>query len=158
MSRIYVASSWRNGWQPFVVGILRDAGHDVYDFKNPRPGDNGFHWSAIDPEWKSWEPEEYRAALRHHPLALAGFNSDMHALSECQACVLVQPCGTSAHLELGWAAGAGKQTAILFPMDIGPSWFESAPPQEPELMAKIADDILLTKQELLLWAAIPVRR
>jgi len=49
---IYVASSWRNTHQPSVVAALREAGHDVYDFRNPRPGDHGFHWSMIDPDWK----------------------------------------------------------------------------------------------------------
>lgn len=46
--RIYVASSWRNKIQPSVVVALREAGHEVYDFRNPREGDTGFHWSDID--------------------------------------------------------------------------------------------------------------
>lgn len=33
--KIYVASSWRNTYYPSVVSALRDAGHDVYDFRNP---------------------------------------------------------------------------------------------------------------------------
>ena len=36
---IYVASSWRNTYYPEVVQALRDAGHEVYDFRNP-PTDN----------------------------------------------------------------------------------------------------------------------
>ena len=35
MAKIYVASSWRNVFQQDVVNILRDLGHEVYDFKNP---------------------------------------------------------------------------------------------------------------------------
>lgn len=35
MAKIYVASSWRNVFQQDVVDILRDLGHEVYDFKNP---------------------------------------------------------------------------------------------------------------------------
>lgn len=46
---IYVASSWRNPYQPVVVGELRFMGHEVYDFRNPEPGSHGFHWSEIDP-------------------------------------------------------------------------------------------------------------
>lgn len=38
MAKIYVASSWRNVFQQDVVGILRDLGHEVYDFKNPPHG------------------------------------------------------------------------------------------------------------------------
>ena len=35
---IYVASSWRNGYYPEVVAKLREAGHEVYDFRNPPSG------------------------------------------------------------------------------------------------------------------------
>jgi hypothetical protein len=121
--RIYVASSWRNQHQPDVVQCLRERGHLVYDFRNPRPGDNGFHWSEIDPNWKTWSPEQYRAALEH-PIAASGFSSDMKALDTSAATVLVLPCGRSAHLELGWAVGKGQKTAIL----MRPEGFE------PELM------------------------
>ena len=34
MARIYVASSWRDPYQPEVVAALREAGHEVYDFRN----------------------------------------------------------------------------------------------------------------------------
>ena len=36
---LYIASSWRNTYYPEVVQALRDAGHEVYDFRNP-PTDN----------------------------------------------------------------------------------------------------------------------
>jgi nucleoside 2-deoxyribosyltransferase len=110
--KVYVASSWRNVHQLTVVNILREAGHVVYDFKNPAPGSNGFHWSEIDPAWKGWTPEQFDQALKH-PIAAEGFRRDMNALQACDACVLVLPCGRSAHTELGWAAGAGKVTIVL---------------------------------------------
>lgn len=31
--RVYVATSWRNEFQPGVVAALREDGHEVYDFK-----------------------------------------------------------------------------------------------------------------------------
>ncbi len=124
--RVYVASSWRNEYQPLVVAHLRDSGFEVYDFKNPGPGDNGFHWSEISPTWQSWGPEEYREALTH-PLAENGFATDMDALVDADAVVLVQPCGRSAYLELGWAIGAGKLGIVLLSEAI-----------EPELMNKMA--------------------
>ena len=40
--KIYVASSWRNEYYPEVVEKLREAGHDVYDFRNPPSGDPVF--------------------------------------------------------------------------------------------------------------------
>ena len=39
---IYVASSGRNTYYPEVVQALRDAGHEVYDFRYPPTGDPGF--------------------------------------------------------------------------------------------------------------------
>ncbi len=123
--KIYLASSWRNDHQPSVLAALRAAGHEVYDFRNPAPGNDGFRWSEIDPNWQQWTPAQYQAAL-NHPIAERGFGFDMKALIECDACVLVLPCGRSAHLELGWAAGAGKITIVL-----------QLEPQEQELMVKM---------------------
>lgn len=137
MTRIYAASSWRNAQQQGVVTALRDAGHDVYDFKNPPHGDGGFHWSAIDPEWQNWSPAQYREHLLRSPIASHGFNADFRAMHWCDTCVLILPCGRSAHLELGWCAGAGKRTMIL--LSDG----------EPELMNLIADDIVLSIDELI---------
>lgn len=180
--RIYVASSWRNPWQLGVVALLREHGHDVYDFREPEPGVKGFSWSEIDPNWKRWTASEYRAALDAEP-ARIGFDRDLGALAWCEACVLVQPCGRSAHLELGWACGNGKRTAVLFPFGIdtptgsdgikahghsmsrhgGPCpgcgdldgcWLPASLDRiEPELMAKCADAILVHADELLPWVA-----
>ena len=136
MSYIYVASSWRNEIQPEIVRRLRSWGHHVYDFRNP-PGGTDFAWSAIDPNWEQWTPEQWREAL-DHPLALRGYVSDMSALRGCDTCLLVLPCGRSAHLELGWAAGAGKRTVIYVPVDH----------TEPELMVKMCDKILIGSKEL----------
>ena len=125
--KIYLASSWRNNKQPEVVEALRNEGHEVYDFRNPEPGNHGFHWSDIDQKWKNWSKEEFRSAL-FHPVAEKGFGLDMKSLMECDVCVLVGPCGRSAHLEAGYAVGAGKITYIL--ADEG---------EEPELMYRMAE-------------------
>lgn len=114
MSRIYVASSWRNKYQQGVVDALRAAGHQVYDFRNPRPGETGFGWHEIDPNWQNWSAEEYRRALAHR-IAAHGFVRDYDAMLWANAFCLVLPCGRSAHLEAGWACGAGKPTSIYIP-------------------------------------------
>lgn len=134
--KIYVASSWRNELQPMVVDVLRSSGHEVYDFRNPAPGNFGFSWSEIDPDWKSWTPEEYRDALTH-PIAERGFSLDFGAMQWADTFVCVLPCGRSAHLELGWAAGQGKKT-IVFLQDM-----------EPELMAKMCDHLCVSLEEVL---------
>lgn len=110
--KIYVASSWRNEKQPGVVRALRDAGHEVYDFRNPSEGDAGFHWSDIDPNWEGWSPEEFVRGLGH-PVAQNGFRKDFEAMKWADVFVLVMPCGRSAHLEAGWAMGQGKPTVVF---------------------------------------------
>ncbi len=136
MAKVYVASSWRNEKQPAVVECIRHEGHEVYDFRNPRGNDLGFHWSEIDKEWHNWTPEEYKEAL-WHPFAVAGFQSDMMAMIWADVFVGVQPFGRSASLELGWAAGMRKKT-ILY-LDNG----------EPELMVKMLDHICCSIDEVL---------
>lgn len=127
--RLYVASSWRNELQPGVVERLRQAGHEVYDFRAPAPGEDGFRWSEIDPAWQSWDREAYVQALGH-PIALHGYARDWAAMQWAEAVVLVQPCGRSAHLEAGWAVGAGKPVLVLL-----------AEGQEPELMLKLVQEV-----------------
>jgi len=134
--RIYVASSWRNTYQPAVVQVLRESGHEVYDFRHPAPGDDGFAWTEIDPAWLSWTPEQYRAALQH-PRAQVGFTHDQLALQRADVTVLVLPCGRSAHLELGYAAGVGQRTAVLM-----------LEPCEAELMYLLVDRVCLSIDEL----------
>lgn len=121
---IYVASSWRNHFQVAVVAALRAAdrqqpgrGLEPYDFKNP-PNNTGFHWGEVgmpsyDRETNTLVPfNEYQQALEH-PRAIEGFKSDFEAMQASDRCVLVLPCGRSAHLEAGWFAGAGRELYIL---------------------------------------------
>lgn len=110
--RIYVASSWHNGVQPDVVRGLRVAGFSVYDFRNPTDGNTGFAWTDIDPEWRSWTAEQMVEGLSD-PVAQDGFWLDFGAMRGCDACVLLLPCGRSAHLEAGYFIGAGKPVHIL---------------------------------------------
>jgi len=41
------------------------------------------------------------------------FHNDIKAMEACDACVLVLPCGRSAHTEAGWFAGRGKKTVDI---------------------------------------------
>jgi hypothetical protein len=132
--RVYVASSWRNEIQPMVVASARAAGHSVCDFKNPRPGEHGFHWSQLDPAWQKWSPEEFRNALEH-PIAKKGFGYDWSAMQWADSCVLVMPCGRSAHIEAGYFVGAGKRLVILLTSG------------EPELMYQMAGYLAVTVEE-----------
>ena len=137
MARIYVASSWRNPWQPEVVARLRSAGHEVYDFRNPADNPGGFRWSDIDDKWLDWSASEYIAQLGH-PVAERGFKADFDAMRWADVCVLVLPCGRSAHTEAGWFAGCGKRTIVYLPEK-----------QEPELMYKLFDAVTDSLEGLL---------
>ncbi len=134
--KIYVASSWRNPRQPRVVTALKAWGYEVYDFRNPKAGNKGFHWSEIDHLWQQWSPRQYRSGLEH-PLAIEGFELDKAAMLWAEVFVLVLPCGRSSHLELGWACGQGKPTIVLLDSQI-----------EPELMYKLATKVVLNLVEL----------
>lgn len=123
--KVYVASSWRNEYQPAVVKSLREDGNEVYDFKDS----DGFRWSEVDSEWTTWTPQKYLESLKH-PSAQRGFNRDMAALRNCDVCVYVMPCGPSASMEMGWAVAAGKLVIVYVPEL-----------REPDLMVKMAQEI-----------------
>ena len=129
MARIYVASSWRNAYFPEVVRRLREAGHEVYDFRNPPQGGHGFRWTDIDPDCAEWTFAQYAEGLTH-PAAERQFANDIDALEWADTCVLVLPCGRSAHTEAGWMAGAGKKVVVYIPERV-----------EPELMYKLFDGV-----------------
>lgn len=141
---VYVASSWRNPYQPAVCAILKSAGIDHYDFRNP-PNGAGFGWeelgdfAIID---GLADRDTYRAMLEH-PRAVEGFAADFAAMDKADTFVLVLPCGKSAHLELGWAVGQGKRTAILL-----------EDPIQPELMYRMVDHLSPSVHELLGWLGV----
>jgi hypothetical protein len=144
--KLYVVSSWRNSHQPAVVEALRASGHEVYDFRQPGPGEQGFVWSQVSQEWSSWSVRDFRLGL-HHPLARHAFERDRVALEECDRCILVLPSGMSAHLEAGWCAGRGKPVAVFAP-DF----------KEAELMYRLFDEgeatpLFETLEEVLAWLA-----
>ena len=128
--KIYVASSWRNKYYTEVVKRLREEGHEVYDFRNPPHGGHGFRWTEVDENAMDWTFEQYAEGL-YHPKAERQFAADLEALEWADTCVLVLPCGRSAHTEAGWMAGAGKRVIAYIPEM-----------SEPELMYKLFDAVV----------------
>lgn len=149
MSRIYLASSWRNSFHSLMVKWLRTRGHEVYDFTHRgvtlTPGTQecrGFAWSDIgapDPI-KSWTFSEFRRAITSQPLAASGYLSDLRHMEWADTCILLLPCGRSAHLEAGYMKGRGKRVIIMQP--------EAEKNFEPELMYLLADQICNDQYEL----------
>ena len=71
---------------------------------------------------------------------MEGFCHDYEAMESADAFCHGVKCVLPAHLEAGWAIGAGKPTCLL-PEDR----------QEPELMYKLADCIPLDVEDVLNW-------
>jgi hypothetical protein len=140
--KIYAATSWRNPFQPSVVEALRKENFEVYDFRHPVDGDEGFHWSEIDEEWRSWTPDQYIAHL-NHPLAERGFAHDENGLITSDAGVLILPCNRSSHLEAGYFYGAKKPLIIYIPKAVSMAEEGRGGSYDftPELMYKVTKHI-----------------
>jgi hypothetical protein len=121
--KVYVCSSWRNEHYPAVLAELREAGHQVWDWRNPPTGGNGFRWQDAGAEdyqhGDKISPQSWRSLLMS-PIAQAGFASDLSGMNWCDVGVLLHPCGRSAHLEAGWIAGRGKKVHVLAPEPVEP--------------------------------------
>lgn len=154
---VYVASSWRCHMQQAVVMTLQAAGIPCYDFRNPEGG-TGFSWSQVKtpdgPEsiryphlvkakGSDWESKDEYLRMIAHPRAQVGFEADFAAMQKADTFIMVLPCGKSAHLELGWAVGEKKRTAILLENPI-----------EPELMYKMVDHLSPNMMDLLAWLGV----
>lgn len=143
---IYVASSWANPIHIAVCAALKAAGLSHYNFKD----EEGFHWSEVMPGWAQAkqhregmvDPDVYLNALEH-PRARQGYVRDFAAMQAAHTFVLVLPAGRSSHLELGWAVGQGKRTAVLLD-----------DPCVPELMYTMVDFISPSLMDLLGWLGV----
>ena len=116
-----MASSWQNDVYPKVVETLRQAGHDVYDFRRQGGSDSNPSEMTSDRLLDFLDEPKIRSIFRN----------DMDALIASDAVVCVLPCGRSAHLELGYGIGAGKRTVLL--------WHDG---DAPDIMHKAVDSIV----------------
>lgn len=153
---VYVASSWRNPMQVAVCAALRSAGIPHYDFRNPEGG-TGFSWKEVQPGYDGprigTEPPREKGSdwvnintyyeMVEHERAIEGYEADFGAMQRADSFVMVLPCGKSAHLELGWAAGQGVHTAVLL-----------EDPMEPELMYRMCDYLSPNLFDLLGWLGV----
>ena len=90
----------------------------------------------MDENAPNWTFEQYAEGLSH-PLAEKQFKADLNALEWADTCVLVLPCGRSAHTEAGWMAGKGKRVIVYIPEMV-----------EPELMYKLFDKVVGSLEDL----------
>ena len=138
--KIYVASSWHNVEQPELVITLQHAGHEVYDFRHPKPGVGGFLWPEIDKNWSTWTPKQFIQQALLNQIAQKTFIYHKAALDWCDTCVLLLPSGRSAHLEAGYVVGQGKDLFTLLRIN----------KFEPELMYLLGNTCVTSIDELLI--------
>mgnify|MGYP001559182872 FL=1 len=130
---IYLIGSLRNPEIPKIGNKLREIGFEVFD-----------DWYAPGPKadeyWQAYENGKgstYKQALR----GLAGkhiFEFDVAHLSRADIAILVLPAGKFGHLELGWAAGKGKWTYVLFDKE----------PERYDIMYQFVNDIFFSREEM----------
>jgi nucleoside 2-deoxyribosyltransferase len=106
MANIYLATSWKNEHYYRVLTLLRDNGHEVYDFR-----EKGFVFSSIAPNLDLLTAAQ-QVELLKNPIAQEAYDKDKAALEWADILVLLYPCGSDAHLELGYIAGQGKFTIV----------------------------------------------
>lgn len=137
--KIYLASSWQNKEYEQVLNTLRLEGYETYDFKHPENKElSSFDWEKLDKEYNRWTCSDFKKAL-NHPETIKAFQKDFQAMQEADLCVLLLPCGRSAHSEAGWMKGKGKKVFIL---DLSEN-------PKPELMYRMYDDYLTDTMELI---------
>jgi len=147
MARIYLASSWRNPHHADFLGTLQALGHAVYDFKSKKhmpyagPAPTSFSWSELSDNWQTWVPSSYRYALVSQERAASGFLGDFRGMEWADTCVMLLPCGRSAHIEAGYMKGRGKRLIVAYPNDSREGF-------DPDLMYMLADHITIGKDEL----------
>jgi len=131
---VYLIGSLRNPEIPLIGNKLREQGYDVFD-----------DWFAggkiADDEWQAYETSrgrEYGTALRGYA-AEHVYNFDLHHLNRASVGVLVLPAGKSGHLELGFLAGQGKRTFVLF----------DKVPERWDVMYQFATNVAFSLDELI---------
>ncbi len=148
---IYVASSCKNTIEvPYLIQNLRrrlSTGTVIYNFLAPAPGVSGFLWNSVDPDHASWTHWAWLQAMKSTQ-ANAGYDRNFRAMRDADLCIVLLPCGRSAHLEAGWCAGQGKTLFIYGPVVKHETAF---PMWNQDLMYKLADG-LFTDQTVLTQA------
>ena len=138
---VYLATSWQNAYFRQICDYLHDFhGIDVYNFQATN---SEFHWSDILETMglKFFDPCLFQRVIQSDVCAEA-YAKDVQAVQYSKALVMLQPCGRTAHLELGMALAYGKPCVIYYD-----EWESRA---EPDLMVYPAD-IVIGKKQLSEW-------
>ena len=133
MKKVYLIGSLRCHAIRSLADDIRQLGFEVFD-----------DWHAAgdkaDDHWMEYERERgrtYQEALEGHA-AQHTFNYDLQHLEDSDIGILVAPAGKSAHLELGYMLGLGRQGYIYMPEE----------PERWDVMVLFADKVCFSWEEL----------
>lgn len=122
--RVYLASSHRDHYQPRIVQLLDDLGHQIhyhqrYGHRNPSCD----HPKTESPTFAEWHQE------------------DMKALRWANVLMLIQPADPSAYIKLGYAYARSYRIVVYYPdRDIE---------KRSDIMTEMADAVLVGEEELI---------
>jgi len=165
MSKVYLASSWKNA--ALLRGLevrLEDQGFEVDNFSGGKENRFAFNYKSI-PNY------DYKNAvdMLQESVVIQAFKEDKKWIDWADWVLLVLPSGRSSHLKAGYAVGSGKKLAIYahkFPVGefdtmygfadvIGSSFSEvmylmqqkDAAPKVPKLAASEVLDLWIKEQQ-----------
>ena len=114
--KIYLASSWKNKEAVLELAKwLRADGHEVDAFCDGKTRIS-FNWSELSHiiHKEGWNINDLDAkSMMKHWRVQTAFQEDKTYLDWSDAVIMLMPCGRSAHLEAGYAAGSGKKLYII---------------------------------------------
>lgn len=120
--KVYIASSWKNkGGVRQLAQIVRAMDIECDDFTDPSQGRFVFSWTEITENELKLNAKNFM----EDPRAQKAFKEDVSRIEEANVLILLLPCGKSAHMELGYAAGKGDKEIIIFaPLGFEPGEWE----------------------------------
>lgn len=145
MSRIYIASSWKNKFQQQLVEELRKRGHKVYDFKHPYGRNDVPVWESVSVTQnlrsayveKCLKGKDFKRMLLDRQ-SIKRFEEHFAAMQDADTCILLLPAGRSSHIEAGHMNGMGKRVFVM----------DTSKEVTPELMYLALDDYFFDFEEL----------
>jgi hypothetical protein len=108
MKKIYIIGALKNDNIISIADILRPK-YDVFD-QWITPGPNADQYLFEYAKKRGWN---YKEALTCYA-AKNNFDFDKKHIDSSDIVIMVMPAGKSAHLELGYSIGIGKEAHILF--------------------------------------------
>ena len=120
--RIYLASSWKNAEiVRLLAEDLRERGHQVYDFTDPKNFIEGIDGFAFDASKEFGKPfsEINWIEFSNCPATEKACLIDKAGMDWANTVILLLPCGRSAHMEAGIGLGQGKLLIIYGELPLG---------------------------------------